>query len=71
MSTHERRYISYLLRLWQTEDDGGLVWRGSLECPHSGERLGFSSLADLCAYIEDETRDSERGLVLPPDRCES
>jgi hypothetical protein len=59
MSGEGRRYISYLLRLWQTESDGGLVWHCSLESPQSGERLGFTSLADLCAYLEREMRDNQ------------
>ena len=60
MSGHERRYVSYLLRLWQTESDEGLVWRASLESPHSGERVGFASLACLCAYLEREMKANER-----------
>ena len=65
MSEHERRYISYLLRLWQTEDDKGLVWRASLECPHSGERRGFSSLVDLYAYLEREMMENEQQQAPP------
>ncbi len=60
------RYISYLLRLWQTESDEGFVWRASLERPQSGERLGFASLADLCAYLECEMGDHEREEGLLP-----
>lgn len=48
------RYISCLLRLWQTDDGGQYVWRVSLEYPASGERLGFASLADLFVYLESE-----------------
>jgi hypothetical protein len=55
MSGKGRRYISYLLRLWQTEDDGTLAWRASLESAHTGERQGFASLAELCAFLEQET----------------
>jgi hypothetical protein len=50
-----RRYVSYLLRLWQTQSDGELVWPASLEDPHTGKRRGFGSLADLFAYLEQET----------------
>jgi hypothetical protein len=48
------RYISCLLRLWQTNDGGQYVWRASLEYPATGERLGFASLADLFIYLETE-----------------
>jgi hypothetical protein len=59
-----------LLRLWQTEQNGALVWRASLEsaaasvrCRASagigsgrrGERWGFASLAELYAFLDQET----------------
>ena len=59
MNREQQRYISYLLRLWQTESDDGLVWRASLESPQSGERVGFTSLACLFGYLEREMRDNE------------
>ena len=49
------RYLSYLLRLWETDDGGRRVWRASLEFPANGERRGFASLADLFLYLEHET----------------
>jgi Rps23 Pro-64 3,4-dihydroxylase Tpa1-like proline 4-hydroxylase len=55
MSGEQRRYVSYLLRLWQTERGGALVWRASLENAHTGERRGFASVADLVAFLEQET----------------
>ena len=51
----ERRYVSYLLRLWQAEGQEGLVWRASLEHASTGERRGFACLADLFAFLEQET----------------
>ena len=55
----QRRYLSYLLRLWQ-EGGGDLLrdpplWRASVERPQDGERLGFASLEDLFAFLERET----------------
>ena len=67
MSEEGQLYISYLLRLWQTESDEGLVWRASLESPQSGERQGFVSLAELCTFLEREVRDSEQQMAHPPD----
>lgn len=61
MSEERRRYTSYLLRLWQTERKGALVWRASLESAHTGERRGFSSLVELCAFLEQETAAAESG----------
>ena len=68
LSGDAMRYISYLLRLWQTESDEGLVWRASLENPQSSERVGFSSLADVCAFLEREMGDNEGGETLPRGR---
>jgi hypothetical protein len=66
----KRRYLSYLLRLWQ--EGGGEqprgdmhrdapLWRASLESPQGGERLGFASLEDLYAYLDAQTRSSSSG----------
>lgn len=52
MSNQRQRYISYLLRLWQTQDDERRVWRFSLESPDGGERHGFATLQDLVDFIQ-------------------
>ena len=57
MSEKPRRYLSYLLRLWQASSGGELVWRASLEDPHTGERRGFACLAELVAFLEEEMKD--------------
>ena len=55
MSEGRRRYVSYLLRLWQAEREGALTWRASLESARTGERWGFANLAELYAFLEQET----------------
>jgi len=55
MGEEKRRYISYLLRLWQTKSGGKLVWRASLEDPHTGERRGFASLEALFVFLQRQT----------------
>ncbi len=55
MTSQERRYISYLLRLWRVSRAGKPAWRASLESPLTGQRLAFASLADLFAFLADET----------------
>ena len=55
MSEERRHRMSYLLRLWQTEQGGSSVWRASLESAHTGERRGFASLAELYVYLEQAT----------------
>ncbi|MFO7538143.1 MAG: hypothetical protein R6X32_08775 [Chloroflexota bacterium] len=49
------RYFSCLLRLWETEADGQIVWRVLLEYPATGQRRGFASLAELFVFLEEET----------------
>jgi hypothetical protein len=64
----KRRYLAYLLRLWQEgASPGGKalgerpLWRASLERPQSGERLGFASLEDLFSFLEEETGSDASG----------
>jgi hypothetical protein len=56
----QRRYLSYLLRLWQTSDRGKQVWRASLESPGTGERQGFASLEDLFNFLQAQTEPCDR-----------
>jgi hypothetical protein len=49
------RYLSYLLRLWQTSDEAEQIWRASLEVPGAGERRGFASLKELFEFLETQT----------------
>jgi hypothetical protein len=48
------RYLSYLLRLWQTSEGGRQVWRILLASPGTGERRGFVSLKDLFQFLEEQ-----------------
>lgn len=66
MASEGRRYLSYLLRLWQVRVGGELVWRASLESPHTGQQRGFSSLAKLVSFLEGEMAGSPGGEA-PPD----
>ncbi len=67
MARHEtvrqRRYLSYLLRLWLANDAGKPAWRSSLEDPNTGSRLGFADLSSLFEYLQRETesQSSEPG----------
>jgi hypothetical protein len=63
----ETEYKSYLLRLWRATSAGKLVWRASLEAPHTGLRYGFASLEQLFAFLKDQTgRAAEPGAALDP-----
>ena len=65
MSREQRSYISYLLRLWQIRNGGELIWRASLESPHTGERRGFANLADLFTFLEKDTGHAAQGQTAP------
>lgn len=67
MPGKQRRYISYLLRLWQTKSKGKLVWRMSLEHPHTHERQGFASLEELCDFLAQEIGHVAQDDVSPSD----
>jgi hypothetical protein len=67
MASERRRYISYLLRLWQVRVGGQLVWRTSLENAQTSERRGFANLADLVAFLEGKMGEAARGGAQPPD----
>ena len=53
MESNRSDYHSYLLRMWQVQDDAGPGWRASLEDVRSGEMHGFEDLAALQRYLEE------------------
>jgi hypothetical protein len=57
METDEATYRSYLLRLWQVEQNGNFTWRCSLEETRSGQCQNFASLEALLAYLLAETSE--------------
>jgi hypothetical protein len=69
VTVHPERasYHSYLLRLWATEEQGQLLWRASLENPHTGERLGFATLEHLFTFLQDQEKEWTRGRGQRPD----
>jgi hypothetical protein len=50
-----RRYVSYLLRLWETQTPTGVVWRASLEAVGTGERHMFQTVQALTDFLEHQT----------------
>ncbi len=57
MDTDRLCYLAYMLRLWQVRTDGDVVWRASIEDPHTGERHGFANLDRLFEYLGGQTHD--------------
>jgi hypothetical protein len=50
-----QQYRSYLLRIWQADDEDEPVWRAQIECPSTGERRGFACLQDLYRFLDEQT----------------
>jgi hypothetical protein len=65
MTSKQSAYCAYLLRLWLVESNQAPVWCASLENPHTGERLNFTSLARLFAFLEDQCSHASQGLEPP------
>jgi hypothetical protein len=63
-------YLSYLLRLWQVTLAGEVAWRASLECPHTGDRLGFADLDSLWSFLQSQMQ-SEAGSGRAPEEGDS
>lgn len=59
MAISEQRYLSFLLRLWRVKRNGDLIWRASLDDPHTGERRGFASLATLMDFLKQQTQGED------------
>ncbi len=65
MEQQRSDYLAYMLRLWRAGDlpVAGQTpnWRASLENPHTGERIGFGSLAELFTFLQEEIKHGEAG----------
>ena len=70
MSGERGPYVSYLLRLWQEQTRGELVWRASLEHSGTRERQGFARLGDLFNFLEETCAlmDGEKPSSHPAER---
>jgi hypothetical protein len=68
MNDKSTDYISYLLRAWRSNGEGGSAWRASLEDPHTGERMGFACLEDLFNFLRQETSRTDGPELDEKDR---
>lgn len=55
MTGKQNPNLSYVLHLWQVERNGEPVWWASLENPRTGERQAFADLAELFAFLDEQT----------------
>lgn len=66
-------YLAYLVRLWRVSAGGTATWRASVECPHTGEQIGFAGVQDLFDFLSGQTgraRCIPAGVPPGPGRCE-
>ncbi len=68
--TDKPLYLAYLLRLWQVRREGHLLWRVSLESPHTGERWGFADIDQLLAFLRMKTEAEIIDAAQSDEDCE-
>jgi hypothetical protein len=56
----QRGYLSYLLRLWETNDGEKDIWRASVERPGTGERCSFADVQALLEFLQCEMAAQNR-----------
>lgn len=75
MERERKDYLAFLLRLWRVNDapaaGQATSWRASLESPHTGERIGFGSLAELYTFLTQEVMRCEAGDAPPADHSQT
>jgi len=61
MAKEQSDYLSYLLRLWRVDEESSphrgaeqVVWRASLENPHTRQQQGFASLDELFDFLREQ-----------------
>ena len=65
MAREQTEYQSYLLRLYPARTVGGRVCRATLQSTQTGEQVGFASLRDAFAFLEQRVGE------MNPNPCES
>jgi hypothetical protein len=54
-----RQKLVFLVTIWPVDNRGKPAWRASLESVHGGERLAFTSLEELFAYLHAQVHDRQ------------
>jgi hypothetical protein len=61
MTHTPRRYRSYLIRLWRSENDETPNWHASTEDTMTGERRNFAGIKQLFNFLEQQIHEQETG----------
>jgi hypothetical protein len=59
MISTPRRYRSYLVRLWRSENNDTLIWHASTEETMTGERRNFAGIKQLFCFLEQQTHEPQ------------
>jgi hypothetical protein len=59
MTSTSRRYRSYLVRLWRSENDDPPIWHASTEETMTGERRNFAGIKQLFCFLEQQTHEPQ------------
>ena len=65
MISRSRRYRSYLVRLWGSENEGTPTWHASADDTLTGERKNFTDLALLFQFLEQQTCEQSTSESTP------
>ena len=76
MTKAQPDYLAYLLRLWRANGENSsqsaaesVVWRVSLESPHTGEKKSFASLDDLFDFLRQQTGEGPNDVTTQTDHA--
>ncbi len=64
MNIVKHNYLSYLLRIWQSDAPDEATWVASLENPHTHQMLHFNNLDELAKFLRASTQP---GVPLPDE----
>ena len=53
-------YVAIMLRLWSLGEAETLLWRASLEDPHTGQVMAFSGFDEMVAYLRAHIEELSR-----------
>lgn len=58
MKNQPRRQYSYLLRVWQVEDQEKPIWRALVKDAFTDQQTGFASIEELCDFLKQLSEPS-------------
>ena len=63
LSEQGTEYLPELIRIWEAHTNDEKTWRASLERPGLKERVGFSNIDELFAFIKEDMVNKDSGEV--------